>query len=111
MKKRKISESEIQSQIIDFLSYRVDLFFQRTNNIPVYDEKQTKYRSMPKGAKSGFPDIIVIKNGVFIGLEVKTLTGKQSKKQKDMEKEIIKNGGQYHIVRCLHDVIKVIDNK
>lgn len=111
MIKRKISESEIQSQIIDYLNYRVDLFFQRTNNTPVYDEKNTKYRRMAKGQKNGFPDIVVIRKGVFIGLEVKTLTGKQSKYQKDIEKEIKANGGQYHIVRSLQDVIKILNNK
>lgn len=109
MIKRKISESEIQSQIIDYLNYRVDLFFQRTNNTPVYDPKTEKFRKMAKGQKKGFSDLIVLKKGVLYCLEVKTKNGKQSDYQKKMEKLVNKNGGVYAIVRSLEDVIRIID--
>ena len=108
-----MKESEIQSQIIDFLQIlekQGKLFFQRTNNVPISMMRNGKrvFRSMPQGAKKGFPDIIVVVDGYFIGLEVKTLIGRQSEHQKAMEKLIIENGGVYVVVRSLDDVINIL---
>ena len=51
-----MKESEIQSQIIDFLQIlekQGKLFFQRTNNVPISMMRNGKrvFRSMPQGAK------------------------------------------------------------
>ena len=111
-----MKESEIQSQIIDYLQFMENvgiLFFQRTNNIPVSQTQNGKrvFRRMAKGQKKGFPDIVVLKNGVSIGLEVKTETGKQSKEQKAMENLMKKNGGKYYIVRSVKDVMDILEKQ
>ena len=107
-----MTETQIQSSIIDYLQVLENqgkLFLHRVNNMGVYDPKRKAYRVFPKGAKKGFPDIIVIKNGFLIGLEVKTGEGKQSNNQKEVEKELKKHGADYFVVRSLEDAIKIIE--
>ncbi len=107
-----MKESEIQSSIIDYLQVLENqgkLFLHRVNNMGVYDPKRKAYRVFPKGAKKGFPDIIVIKNGFLIGLEVKTGEGKQSNNQKEVEKKLKKHGAAYYVVRSLEEVVGIFD--
>lgn len=109
----KEKESEIQSRIIDYLQILENqgkLFMQRTNNTAISMMRNGKrvFRSMPKGQHFGFADLHCLVNGVFIALEVKTSTGRQSEHQKAMEKMIIANGGEYHIVRSVDDVKRVL---
>ncbi|WP_297635141.1 VRR-NUC domain-containing protein [uncultured Clostridium sp.] len=106
-----MKESEIQSGIIDYLQIlenRGKIFFQRVNNTPVYDPIGKKFRSMPKGTKKGFPDILVLMNGRTIGFEVKTATGKQSKDQKDIESKFKQHGQEYFVVRTVEEVICIL---
>lgn len=105
-----MKESQIQSIIIDYLIYLENqgkLFFQRTNNTPIYQEN--RYRRLAKGQKKGFPDIIICYRGTFIGLEVKTDIGKQSKEQVWNERKIKENQGYYFIVRSLEDVKEILE--
>lgn len=56
------------------------------------------------GAYKGISDIIAIKKGVVLFIEVKTPTGKQSDNQKAFEDMIKNSGGHYLIARNYHDV-------
>lgn len=96
------TESSIQSAICDYLAYR-RVFFFRTNNIPA-PLAGGGFRALPKYTPRGISDIIVIKNGRFIGLEVKSKTGSQSPEQKTFEKGVRDAGGEYHVVRSIDDV-------
>lgn len=55
----------------------------------------------------GSPDIIVIMNGDFIGLEVKTKSGRQSPDQKEFERAVKDAGGEYYVIRSVDDLIEV----
>lgn len=71
-----MKESDIQSQIINYLQIlekQGKLFFQRINNTAIYDPVGKRWRSLAKGTKKGFPDILVLKDSKCIGLEVKTI--------------------------------------
>ena len=59
------------------------------------------------------PDVVLetIKEGVYIGLEVKTADGKQSKEQKAIQDRITVAGGLYFIVRSVDDVKKIFEVK
>ena len=106
-----MKESEIQSSIIDYLQILENqnkIFFQRINNTPIYDPIGKKFRSMAKGTKKGFPDILVIANGKTIGIEVKTAIGKQSKEQKDIENKFTQHGQEYYVVRTVEEVICIL---
>ena len=103
-----MKESEIQSAIIDYLKMleqQGKLFFHRSNNNTVYDPIGKRFRSLAKGQKKGFPDILVLFHGKCIGIEVKTDTGRQSKEQKEIEKQFKENGAEYYVVRSVNDVI------
>ncbi len=107
----EIKESEIQSQIIDYLMIlenKGELFFQRVNNTAIYDPKGKRFRSLAKGTKKGFPDILVLCKGRTIGMEVKKPKTYQSKEQKEVEKSFKEFGHEYYVVRSLEDVIKIL---
>jgi hypothetical protein len=98
-------ESETQKAICDYLQIKRH-FFWRNNNTPIFDPSSRKYRAMPLYAKRGIPDIIVIKDGKFIGIEVKASKGIQSDYQKKFQDECERAGGIYFIAKSIDDVIK-----
>lgn len=97
-------EKEVQSAILDYLSWKKDLMYWRQNTNPTYNQKAQRYQAMPKHSLKGVPDIIVIKNGKFIGLECKRKGEKPSEFQISFMKKCILNGGEYHIVTSIDDV-------
>ena len=97
-------ETDIQRAICDYLSLKKH-FFWRQNTVPVFDKGF--YRPMPKYSMNGLPDIIVIKDGFFIGLEVKRPKTKQSESQLLFEELCHKAGGEYYVVRSIDDVKEI----
>lgn len=59
---------------------------------------------MPKYSKKGTPDIIVVKDGFIICLEIKKPKNYQSKDQKQFEKEVKEAGAEYYVIRSITDV-------
>ena len=98
-----MSEADIQLVICEYLALK-RYFFWRQNNTPVFDSNRGQYRRMPKYAMYGIPDIILIYQGNFIGLEVKGKRGQQSDNQKEFERRCKRVGGYYYVVRSLEDV-------
>ncbi len=96
-------ETSIQRSICDYLALKKH-FFWRNNTTPVYDPVGKKFRAMPKYSLRGRPDIEIIKDGFYIGLEVKRPNTKQSDNQKEFEKNCKQAGGEYYVVRSLEDV-------
>jgi hypothetical protein len=99
--KLKILERDIQATIIDYLHTVDGLYFFRSGSGAIV----TKDRYFKTG-KPGCPDITCCYNGKFIGIEVKTPTGKQSEVQKQNSIDIDKAGGYYLLVRSLKELIK-----
>lgn len=94
----KSNEKLVLNAIVDYLTLR-RVFFWRNNTGAFKTEHGGFYRfGMP-----GSPDICVIKNGHFIGLEVKD-KGKLSGTQIDWGNKCIEAGGAYWVVRCIEDV-------
>lgn len=103
-------ENQIQNAILDYLAlkHKKDgMLFGRINTGGVYDPTRKTFRSMPKYSLNGFPDIFVVKDGFFIGLEVKTKSGRQSANQKEFEKNCKQAGGEYYVVRSIDDVMEI----
>lgn len=98
----KILEKQIQMAICDYLSYKGYMFWRQNTN-PIFDKDH--FRSMPKYSMNGVPDIILIKDGKFIGLEVKQPKGKQSENQVIFMHKVRKVGGEYHLVTSIDDII------
>lgn len=61
-------------------------------------------KDMNPYTRQGIPDIIIVSQGRFIGLEVKTRTNHQSEAQKEFEGDLQSNGGKYFVVRSIEDV-------
>ena len=106
MSSSTIKEKDIQDSICAYLSLK-KLFFWRQNVNPIYNPKSGSYRKMPKYSLTGVPDIILIKDGKFWGLEVKRPKGKQSPNQVEFEERCKKAGGEYHVVTSLEDINKI----
>ena len=100
------AEKDVQLAICDYLAYRKCMYW-RQNTTGMYDAGKQVFRKLPKYAKAGVPDIIVIKNGHFIGIEVKKKGGKQSENQVKFQKELEANGGKYFLVTNVTDVINI----
>ncbi|MDE2021286.1 MAG: hypothetical protein KGJ13_13205, partial [Patescibacteria group bacterium] len=75
-------ESDIQASICAYLALKKHLFW-RSNNVPVFDSTRDSFRALPKYTMRGLPDITVIKDGWYIGLEVKRAHTQPSPAQKD----------------------------
>ncbi len=97
------TEADIQGAILDYLCTRRVVFW-RNNNVPVFDVRRQQYRRMPKYTPRGLPDIVVVKDGRFVGLEVKSRKGTQFKAQKEFEEWCREEGAEYHVVRSIEDV-------
>lgn len=96
-------ETEIQRSICDYLALRKH-FFWRNNNTPIYDPTRKVFRAMPKYTMRGIPDIIVIANGHFYGIEVKRHGAALSKHQMKFAELCKKHNGTYFIARNIGDV-------
>jgi len=103
---REEREKDIQLAICDYLARKKHMFW-RQNTGGVFEVRTGSFRPMPKYSMNGVPDIIVIKDGFFIGLEVKRKNTKQSPAQKEFENRCKEAGGEYHIVRSIEDVIEL----
>jgi hypothetical protein len=93
-------EGEIVALICEYLTAR-GVFFWRQNNTGKMPGG--RYASVMKGV----PDIIVVKAGKFIGLEVKTPDGRLSDDQHEFCRRLTLAGGDYHVARSVDDVIKL----
>lgn len=99
-----MSEAEIQRTICDYLALKRH-FFWRQNSSGSF--QNGKFVKLPPYSMSGLPDIIVIRDGWFIGLEVKTKKGRQSKNQKEFQEKLEEAGGEYYVVRSIEDVQEI----
>lgn len=104
-----MKESDIQKAVIEYL--KIKHIFHYRQNSGAFMTKSGGF--MRATSVNGLPDIVAIKDGIYVGLEVKTEKGKQSEAQKHIQNEVTKAGGLYFVVRSVDDV-KVIfekDNK
>jgi len=92
--KIKVTENDIKLQCKQYLSLKGYFHF---------------YLLAGMGAYKGIPDIVAIKNNRVLFLECKR-PGKSilSEYQKQFQADIENQGGEYYVVRCLEDLIKII---
>lgn len=60
-------------------------------------------------SKPGDPDMIACVDGMYVGIEAKTPTGRQSNIQKMRQREIERAGGVYILARSVEDVKGTIE--
>jgi hypothetical protein len=104
-----MTESAIVASICAYLEARGH-FFYRHNQIavPIFNEGGARaFRRFPKYSRRGVPDIILVKDGTYIGIECKTERGKISDDQTLFAQDLVDAGGKYFIVRSIEDVEKL----
>jgi hypothetical protein len=102
-------EKDIQRAICDYLFVN-GYFFWRSNNIPVFgrsNDGQKRFRALPKYTPKGLPDIIVIRGGRFIALEVKRPDCELRPEQKEFREKCYLNGGDYYVVHSVDELTKI----
>lgn len=101
-------EKDIQNSICEYLEWK-DHMFWRQNTSPTIQNSGEKwhFRAMSKYSLKGVPDIILIKDGLFYGLEVKRPKGKQNPDQLEFQRRCEEKKGRYYVVTCIEDVQKL----
>ena len=103
------TEKEIENAILQYLRNKPGCFAFKVNTTGIFDPKIKTFRRTSRYIVPGTPDIIVCYNikgmGIFLGLEVKSQKGKQSKAQAIFEKSLkLKSGGLYFVVKSVKEV-------
>lgn len=107
MTKQAYSEHAIEQQILEWLNLEGWLAWKLKDSAS-YDPGQKKFLT-PGGFRiNGVSDVVAVKDGVVLFLEVKTEKGRQSDAQKMFEKKLAEKGGRYFVVRSLDDVKGII---
>lgn len=103
----KILETVVQKEVCEWLERR-GFFFWRVNNTPMAGRPDAagnfRFRRMPKYTPRGVPDIIVVRRGLFIGIEVKRPKAKLSEHQVRFGADLIKHGGSYYKVSSIEEL-------
>jgi len=85
----KVTETDIRRQIQDYLRIRGWFVF---------------YILQGLGAYKGIPDLIAVKNGRVLFIELKTARGRQSDYQKQFPADLEAAGGEYVLCRGVDDL-------
>jgi hypothetical protein len=97
-----LKEKEIQSAIVEYLKLK-RIFHYRNNTGAFVDKNNHMYRFGALGS----PDVVAVKDGRYIAIEVKTAKGIQSDAQLNFQRELERAGGQYILARSLDEIIKI----
>ncbi len=89
--KPKITETDIRRQVRDYLRIKGWFVF---------------YVLQGLGAYRGIPDLIAVKNGRALFIELKTARGRQSDHQKKFQVDLEAAGGEYILCRGADDLLK-----
>jgi len=105
-------ETPIQSAILNQLLWR-KIFAWRNQRIPTPIRRGREIKGFRKADPQtvGMPDIIAVINGRFIGIEVKSATGKQEPEQVEWQAKLERAGGQYILARSWEDVAAALNLK
>ena len=85
----KVTETDIRRQIQDYLRIRGWFVF---------------YILQGLGAYKGIPDLIAVKNGRVLFIELKTPRGRQSDYQRKFQANLEAAGGEYVLCRGVDDL-------
>lgn len=105
----KHEEDDIQKAICQYLDIRKICYWAVPNGGARSKSEGAKLKAT--GTKSGVPDITIVHDGLYYGLEVKkpstsTPKGYLSKNQKEMIRKIEKAGGEVKVVYSVADVVE-----
>lgn len=103
----KVLEKDIQREICEWLKAN-HIFFWRSNNVPVFSTSNDgvrRFRSLPKDTPRGLPDIMIVEQGKFIGVEVKRPGMKLRPEQGEYGTKLVLAGGNYLVAHSLNEFV------
>jgi Holliday junction resolvase len=89
MSKQNLTETDIRRQVTDYLQLRQYFCF---------------YVLQGLGAYKGIPDLIAVKDGRVLFIELKTPRGRQSEYQRKFQANLEAAGGEYVLCRGVDDL-------
>lgn len=101
----KLTEKQIQNQILDYLAYLPGCKAWPNQSMGVYDPVRKTFRRQGGHHNRGVADIIGIYRGWMICIEVKSATGKLASHQAEFLEEMNQRGAIAFVARSLEDVI------
>lgn len=107
--KQQQPESVIKGAIFTYLTMQPEFFGFSVSNTGIYDAKAGRFRCRNGvGMRKGVPDICGAWNGQFIGIEVKTPTGRLSPHQKLFHQDAIAKGCLIFVARGIEDAVDFV---
>lgn len=91
MSKPKVTEADIRRQVRDYLRIRGWFVFHILQGLGCYP---------------GVTDLIAVRDGRIVFIELKTKTGKQSDYQKQFQSDLEAHGGEYILCRGIDDLME-----
>ena len=104
LKSRPILEKTIKNAILNWLLHQPGVFAFVCPTTGIYDAKRGFWRT---SSKRGIPDLLCCYKGKFIGIEVKTATGRLRPDQISFREALELAGGVFILARSVEDVEKV----
>lgn len=104
--KIRITESQLITSIIQYCNY-AHIFCYKSKTVGIYNTKEKKFYKDWYITK-GIPDLTIIINGYYLGIECKVGKNKQSPDQIEFERKIKSSGGGYMVVYSLDEFVKTI---
>lgn len=86
-----VKESDIRAQVRDYLRFKGWFCFHLLAGLGCYP---------------GLSDLVAVKDGRVMFIELKTKTGRQGKKQKEFQADLESAGGEYLLCRGIEDLEK-----
>jgi hypothetical protein len=104
-----ISEKDTQKAILDFLELQElqgKVFFWRSNSFAGKIQRPNGTSGFIKSNKKGLPDIsVILKNGKYLGIEVKSTIGKLSLEQKQICSRLVKLNAVYIVSKSFEEFL------
>ena len=73
--------------------------------------KKIFYLSLQDKFTSGIPDLLLLKDGKYVWIELKDLKGKVTKVQELMHYLIRSNGGKVYVVRTIENLKEILEEE
>lgn len=73
--------------------------------------KKIFYLSLQDKFTSGIPDLLLLKDGKYVWIELKDLKGKVSKTQKLMHYLLMSNGAKVYVVRTMRKLKEILEEE
>lgn len=107
-------EKEIENAVLTFLNYQIGVLAFKVNTVGIWDSRIGAYRKPSRFIINGTPDVLVCLSfkglPYFVGMEIKSASGKQSKEQLAFQERLQDRAdGFYFVIRSVAEAEKALN--